>query len=58
MYSPRSQAYGMTETNSVAVIIAGDDYTTRPGSTLVFVIDLALICIDPLIPCAEVLLAL
>lgn len=38
----------MTETNSVAVIIDGEDYMTRPGSTLVFAFGLALICIDPL----------
>ncbi|KAF5393503.1 hypothetical protein D9757_000599 [Collybiopsis confluens] len=29
-----SQAYGLTETNSVAVGIAGEDYMIRPGSTL------------------------
>ncbi|KAJ3724511.1 hypothetical protein C8R42DRAFT_453754 [Lentinula raphanica] len=28
-----SQGYGLTETNSVAVGIAGEDYMTRPGST-------------------------
>ncbi|KAJ3748750.1 hypothetical protein DFH05DRAFT_1391333 [Lentinula detonsa] len=28
-----SQAYGLTETNSVAVGIAGEDYMMRPGST-------------------------
>ncbi|KAK1218480.1 hypothetical protein PQX77_018806 [Marasmius sp. AFHP31] len=28
-----SQAYGLTETNSIAVAIAGDDYTSRPTST-------------------------
>ncbi|KAJ7703176.1 hypothetical protein B0H17DRAFT_92476 [Mycena rosella] len=28
-----SQAYGLTETNSVAVAIAGEDYLTRPSST-------------------------
>ncbi|KAF9268898.1 acetyl-CoA synthetase-like protein [Marasmius fiardii PR-910] len=28
-----SQAYGLTETNSIAVAIAGDDYTARPMST-------------------------
>ncbi|KAF9071752.1 hypothetical protein BDP27DRAFT_1500612 [Rhodocollybia butyracea] len=28
-----SQAYGLTETNSVAVGIAGEDYAMRPGST-------------------------
>lgn len=28
-----SQAYGLTETNSIAVAIAGDDYTARPTST-------------------------
>ncbi|KAG6867798.1 hypothetical protein C0993_010968 [Termitomyces sp. T159_Od127] len=27
------QAYGMTETNSIAVSFAGDDYTARPAST-------------------------
>ncbi|KAL0575747.1 hypothetical protein V5O48_006234 [Marasmius crinis-equi] len=30
-----SQAYGLTETNSIAVAIAGDDYNTRPTSTQV-----------------------
>lgn len=28
-----SQAYGMTETNSIAVGLAGEDYETRPSST-------------------------
>jgi len=28
-----SQAYGMTETNSVAVSVAGEDYISRPSST-------------------------
>ncbi|RDB16970.1 2-succinylbenzoate--CoA ligase [Hypsizygus marmoreus] len=28
-----SQAYGLTETNSVAVSFAGEDYTARPAST-------------------------
>jgi acyl-CoA synthetase (AMP-forming)/AMP-acid ligase II len=28
-----SQSYGLTETNSVAVSIAGEDYASRPGST-------------------------
>ncbi|KAJ8076496.1 hypothetical protein PM082_000919 [Marasmius tenuissimus] len=28
-----SQAYGLTETNSIAVAIAGDDYNSRPTST-------------------------
>ncbi|KAF9460705.1 hypothetical protein BDZ94DRAFT_878708 [Collybia nuda] len=28
-----SQAYGLTETNSIAVSFAGDDYTARPTST-------------------------
>ncbi|KAJ7084407.1 hypothetical protein B0H15DRAFT_849054 [Mycena belliarum] len=28
-----SQAYGLTETNSVAVAISGDDYLSRPSST-------------------------
>ncbi|KAG7098572.1 hypothetical protein E1B28_000505 [Marasmius oreades] len=28
-----SQAYGLTETNSIAVAIAGDDYIARPTST-------------------------
>ena len=31
----RSQAYGMTETNSVSVAFTGDDYTCRPTSTSV-----------------------
>ncbi|KAK0213446.1 hypothetical protein DFS33DRAFT_1289334 [Desarmillaria ectypa] len=28
-----SQGYGLTETNSISVAIAGEDYMTRPGST-------------------------
>ncbi|SJL16994.1 related to 4-coumarate--CoA ligase 1 [Armillaria ostoyae] len=28
-----SQGYGLTETNSISVAIAGEDYVTRPGST-------------------------
>ncbi|KAF9475541.1 acetyl-CoA synthetase-like protein [Pholiota conissans] len=28
-----NQAYGLTETNSIAVSFAGDDYTARPSST-------------------------
>lgn len=31
--SPRSQAYGLTETNAVAVMHGGMDYLSRPSST-------------------------
>jgi len=31
--SHRSQAYGLTEINSVAVSVAGEDYVARPTST-------------------------
>lgn len=34
----RSQGYGLTETNSIAVCVAADDYVARPASTSVTLI--------------------
>lgn len=37
MLMSRSQGYGSTETNSIAVGVAGEDYVSRPASTSVTV---------------------